>query len=417
MSLFGPGSRLALIDEVGIPEHDCDREYLPTRYETAMALGPIVVPVYEPYLTGQEKKYVDECLDSLWISKGPFTSRFETQFAQYIGASGATTVCNGTVALHLALLALGIGPGDEVIVPTLTYIASVNAIAYTGAVPVFADSLPSTWQLDPDDVRRKITRRTKAVMAVHLYGLPCDMDRLVRICRDNNLLLIGDCAEACGSYYKGRHVGTFGDIATFSFFGNKTITTGEGGMVVASDARVAERVIRLKSQGVSPTREYWHDILGFNFRMNNVSAAIGLAQLEMVDAILEKKRRVAAWYQAKLRGQPLEMQGEVADTRHSFWMCSALAADELTRDALRAHLRASGIETRPTFHPAHTMPVFRSEQRFPVAESIGRRGFSLPSYPALTEEIVDRVCCSIQQFYAVNRMALLARAASQRSSK
>jgi perosamine synthetase len=309
------------------------------------------------------------------------------------------------VALHLALLALGIGPGDEVIVPTLTYIASVNMIAHVGATPVFVDSLPSTWQLDPEDVRRKITDRTRAVMAVHLYGLPCDMKQLTKICSENGLFLIEDCAEAFGSSYAGRPVGTFGDIATFSFFGNKTITTGEGGMVVAQDGAVLDRVKHLKGQGVSPTREYWHDVLGFNYRMNNICAAIGLAQLEMVDTILEKKRRVAGWYRDKLRHLPLELQTEVEGTRHSFWMCSALAADEFTRDGLRAHLRQRGVETRPTFHPAHTMPVFHTNERFPVAEGIGQRGLSLPSYPALSEDLVDRVCASIEEFYDAHRMS------------
>ena len=178
-----------------------------------------MIPVYQPYLTGREKEYVNQCLDSTWISsRGEFISKFENRFAGYIQAEHATSVCNGTVALHLALAALGLGPGDEVIVPTLTYVASVNTIVQTGAKPVFVDSLEGTWQIDPDDVRRKITRRTKAVMAVHLYGLPCDMDPLMALCTEYGLHLVEDCAEAFGTYYKGRHVGTFGDIATFSFF-------------------------------------------------------------------------------------------------------------------------------------------------------------------------------------------------------
>lgn len=370
-----------------------------------MARNEILIPVYEPYFCGHEKSYVAEAVDSLWISKGPFISRFEAQFANYVGANHAATVCNGTAALHLALLALGIGPGDEVIVPTLTYIASVNAIAYVGATPVFADSLASTWQLDPDDVRRKVTGRTKAVLAVHLYGLPCDMDQLTEICEGNRLSLVEDCAEAFGSLYKGRHVGTFGDIATFSFFGNKTITTGEGGMVVARDAQLVEKARRLKEQGVSSTKEYWHDVVGFNFRMTNICAAIGLAQLEMADTILEKKRQIAGWYRERLRNQPLKMHAEIEGTRHSFWMCSALAGDEGTRDALRSHLRSCGIETRPTFHPAHTMPVFHSEQSFPQAESIGRRGFNLPSYPALTEDLVEQVCDAIKGFFSTHGKA------------
>jgi len=370
----------------------------------SVACDSIAVPVYQPYLHGREREYVTACIESLWISKGEFISIFEEKFAEYLACAHATTVCNGTAALHLALLALGIGPGDEVIVPTLTYIASVNMIAHVGATPVFVDSLPSTWQMDPDDVRRKLTNRTRAVMAVHLYGLPCDMDQLTKICQENGVWLIEDCAEAFGSSFAGRRVGTFGDIATFSFFGNKTITTGEGGMVVAKDAKLLDRVRHLKGQGVSPVLEYWHDVLGFNYRMNNICAAIGLAQLEMADTIMEKKRCIAEWYREKLHGEPLELQTEVEGTRHSFWMCSALAADQQVRDGLRAHLRRRRIETRPAFHPAHTMPVFHTTQRFPVAEGIGQRGLSLPSYPALTEDLVDHVCSSIGEFYDSNRM-------------
>lgn len=362
-------------------------------------MSPILIPVYQPYLCGREREYVDQCLASLWIAKGEFNHRFERQFEEYLGGCHATTVCNGTAALHLALLALGIGPGDEVLVPTLTYIASVNMIALAGATPVLVDAVGSTWQMDPDDVRRKVTSRTRAVLAVHLYGQSCDMDQLVAICKEKRLWLVEDCAEAFGSAYRGRSLGTFGDLATFSFFGNKTITTGEGGMVVSRNADLMEKVVHLKGQGVSPTREYWHDVLGFNYRMNNMCAAIGLAQIEQIDEILAKKRRIADWYREMLRDEPLELQGEAEGTLHSFWLCSALAADEDTRDALRAHLRVAGIETRPVFHPAHTMPVFRSDQPFPVAESISQRGFSLPSYPALTEELVAQVCSSIRDFY------------------
>lgn len=192
------------------------------------------IPIYRPDLNGNEKKYVTECLDTSWISsRGLFVNEFEARFAARINVEHAASVCNGTAALHVALMALGIGPGDEVIVPTLTYIAAVNAIAYTGATPVFADSLPSTWQIDPEDIRRHITARTRAIMPVHLYGQSCDMDSIVAIANEHRLFVVEDCAEAFGALYKGRHVGTFGDVATFSFFGNKTITTGEGGMVVS----------------------------------------------------------------------------------------------------------------------------------------------------------------------------------------
>lgn len=359
-----------------------------------------MIPIYQPYLRGREKEYLNQCLDSTWISsRGEFIERFEQAFSGYIGATYATTACNGTVAIHLALMALGIGPGDEVIVPTLTYIASVNMIAQAGATPVFADSLENTWQIDPEDVKRRITPRTKAVMAVHLYGLPCDMDALTAICEDHKLLLVEDCAEAFGTRYKGRHVGLFGDLATFSFYGNKTITTGEGGMVVARDEGIMQKVYHLKTQAVSPTREYWHDEVGYNYRMTNICAAIGLAQLEQAAAILEKKRRIAEWYREGLAGLPLMTHDELPDTAHSFWMCSIAVNDAAARQPLRNHLKQSGIETRPLFHPAHILPHYAVGQSFPVAESLSLRGINLPSYPGLTRADVDRVIDAIRAYF------------------
>lgn len=359
-----------------------------------------MIPVYQPYFSGREKEYVNQCLDSTWISsKGEFINRFELGFADFIGAEHATTVSNGTVAIHLALEALGIGPGDEVIVPTLTYVASVNTILQTGATPVFVDSLESTWQIDPEDVKRKISPKTKAVMAVHLYGLPCDMDPLVAICKEHQIFLVEDCAEAFGSSYKGQHAGTFGDIATFSFFGNKTITTGEGGMVVAKNKDILEKAYHLKNQGVSPTKEYWHDRVAYNYRMTNICAAIGLAQLENAPEILEKKRRIAEWYRQDLEGLPLKTHDEQPDTVHSFWMCSIAVDDSGNRSDLRSNLKNEGIETRPLFFPAHTMPHCAVDGHYPVAESIGARGINLPSYPGLKREDVSLVTKSIRNFF------------------
>ena len=237
------------------------------------------IPIYQPSLSGNERRYILECLDSTWISsKGKFIGEFERGFAGFVGVRHSATVSNGTVALHLALVALGIGPGDEVIVPTLTYIASVNAITYTGATPVFVDSLEDTWQMDPDDVRRKISPKTRAIMAVHLYGHPCDMDALQSIAREHSVYLVEDCAEAIGTLYRGKHVGTFGDVGTFSFFGNKTITTGEGGMVVTNDETLHERAVHFRGQGLAAHRQYWHDVIGYNYRMTNICAALGVAR-------------------------------------------------------------------------------------------------------------------------------------------
>lgn len=358
------------------------------------------IPVYQPSLNGNEKKYVNECLDSTWISsKGKFVNEFEDAFADYLGVKHATTVSNGTVAIHLALLALGIGEGDEVIVPTLTYIASVNAIAYTGATPVFVDSIKESWQIDPNDVIKKITPKTKAIMAVHLYGHPCDMDALVEICKKNDLFLIEDCAEAIGTMYKGKHVGTFGDISTFSFFGNKTITTGEGGMVVTNDATLYDRSVHFKGQGLAKHRQYWHDVIGYNYRMTNICAAIGLAQLEYIEEVLIEKKRVADTYRKLLENTTVVFHNPIGDdVYHSYWMCSILTQDAKQRDVLRVHLEKEGIETRPLFYPVHTMPMYSAQyQKHPVAENLGWRGINLPSYPGLKTVEIEFICNKIKE--------------------
>jgi len=349
------------------------------------------IPVYQPCLNANVKKYVNECIDSNWISshssKGSFISRFEQAFSSYAGCNYAATVCNGTVALHLALAALGIGPGDEVLLPTLTYVATANAVAYVGATPVFVDSLPSTWQMDPENAARRITARTKMILAVHLYGHPCDLDALTALCRKHNLLLVEDCAEAFGTTYKGKHVGTFGHAGTFSFFGNKTITTGEGGMVVCNEEKLYKRMTLLRGQGVSPTRHYWHEAIGYNYRMTNICAAIGLAQLEVADRILDQKRWIAKEYENRLCAVPLEFHREIGDIGHSYWMCSALTEQR-------------GIETRPFFYPVHFLPMYLSQESYPVAESLSLRGLNLPSFPDLTETNLSQICNCIQDFYS-----------------
>lgn len=357
-----------------------------------------MIPVYQPCLDGREKEYVNQCLDSTWISsKGEFITRFEHDFAKYVDAPFATTVSNGTVALHLALVALGVGPGDEVIVPTLTYIASVNTILQTGAIPVYVDADKATWNLDIEDLQRKITSRTRAVMVVHLYGLPCDMDSILKVCRENNLLLVEDCAEAFGAKYKGRHVGTFGDAATFSFFGNKTITTGEGGMVLFRNQSNYKMARHLKSQGVSEVREYWHDTLAYNYRMTNICAAIGVAQLERADEILRKKWRLAKLYQQQLSDLDVKFQEVSEVSIHSYWMNSIMVETPGLRDDLRKQLRASGVETRPLFPPAHTMPHTFSSGDFPASEYISARGMNLPSYPDLTDNQIEFICDVIKR--------------------
>lgn len=358
------------------------------------------IPVYQPSLAGNEKKYVNECLDSTWISsKGKFVNLFETAVAEYVGTRYAAAVCNGTVAIHLALSALGVGPGDEVIVPTLTYIASVNPIVMVGATPVFVDSQRDSWQIDPADIKRKITAKTRAIIVVHLYGHPAPMHEIMEIARQYDLFVIEDCAEAFGSLIGDQHVGTFGDMATFSFYGNKTITTGEGGMVLTNDGTLYDRSVRMKGQGLAKYRTYWHDILGYNYRMTNICAAIGLAQMEQVEQLITKKLALAASYEELLRPLPIETHSQTnADIRHTFWMYSILVADG-ERDTIMQKLAQVGIETRPVFYPVHTMPMYATRYaRHKVAEEISRRGINLPSWPDLTIEQIE---------YTVNALATI----------
>lgn len=365
------------------------------------------IPVYEPYFNGKEKEYVNDCLDSTWISsKGKYINMFEQAFSQYIGVQYSVAVTNGTVAVHLALLALGIGVGDEVIVPSLTYIATVNPVHYVGATPVFVDSIETTWQMDPDDIREKITDRTKAIIVTHLYGHPCDMDEIVKIAHEKGIFLIEDCAEAIGTQFAGKKVGGFGDIGCFSFFGNKTITTGEGGMLVTNDRTIAMRANSLKGQGLAMYREYWHDIVGYNFRMTNICAAIGLAQLENIEEVIEKKRIIAHWYAENLKGLPckllvgLDGQDGIVNT---YWMCTLILEDSGLREKLRERLKENGIETRPSFYPVHTMPMYSSKyQRLVVAEKLGWSGINLPSYPGLTQHDVVYICNVIKEFYTIS---------------
>jgi perosamine synthetase len=350
------------------------------------------IPVYQPELSGREREYVLDCVESGWISSiGKYTERFEQVVSQYTGSPHAIAVSNGTVAIHLALHCLGVGPGDEVIVPTFTYIASVNTIAQTGATPVFVDSLQGDWLIDPDDVKRKLTARTKAILPVHLYGAVCDMPAISSIAAENGLAVIEDCAEALGSSLDGQHVGTFGDIGTFSFFGNKTVTTGEGGMVLAKDDALAARLRKVKGQGQSLERRYWHDELGFNYRMTNICAAIGVAQMERIEAILQRKRRIAELYRAELANTPLEFQRLPSTVVSSEWLVSLLLPRGTDRDAVIRGLAADGIDSRPVFYCAHHMPMYETGATHEVAEDIASRGLSLPSYPALTDENVAMI--------------------------
>ena len=354
--------------------------------------GLPMIPVYRPELSGRERDYVLDCVDSSWISSiGVYIGRFEAQVAAATGAAAAIAVSNGTVALHLALHALGIGPGDEVIVPSFTYIASVNTIAQTGAVPVFAESRMDDWLLDPADVAARITPRTRAILPVHLYGLPCDMAALMPVARAHGLAVVEDCAEAFGTTLHGRHVGMDGNVGTFSFFGNKTVTTGEGGMVITDDAALALRMRQAKGQGQSFTRRYWHEVMGFNYRMTNIAAAIGCAQMERLGAILAAKRALAQRYHTLLADLPVTFQTVPPGVESAFWLVTLLLPDGIDRDRAMLSMAGSGVETRPVFTPAHHMPMYANGQHLPIADAIAARGLSLPSFPALSKAEIARV--------------------------
>jgi perosamine synthetase len=357
------------------------------------------IPVAAPVLAGREKEYVADCMESGWISSsGKYVELFESSFAEFCGVRHAVACCNGTVALHLALLALGVGTGDEVIVPTLTFVATANAVTYCGARPVFVDSEPETWNLDPAHVESKITPRTKGIIAVHLYGHPAEMDALRRIARRRGLFLLEDAAEAHGALYRGRRAGSLGDVAAFSFYANKIISTGEGGMVVTDDDALAARVRLLRGQGMDAERRYWFPVVGYNYRMMNIPAAIGLAQLERAAWHTQRRREVAEVYRRLLNDVPqLHGQAEREWVQHAFWMFTVIMSDEVRadRDALTARLYERGIETRPVFYPVHSLPPYREAARgeeFPVAERLARRGFSLPTWAGLSLDDLSYVC-------------------------
>ncbi|WP_375267704.1 DegT/DnrJ/EryC1/StrS family aminotransferase [Phenylobacterium sp.] len=365
---------------------------------------PSPIAVAAPMLDGNERDYVLECLESSWISSsGRFLDAFEAAFAERCGVRHAIATNNGTTALHLALLGLGIGPGDEVIVPDLTYIASANAVRYCGATPVFVDNERWTMNLDPALVTAKVTSQTRAIMPVHLYGHPVDMDPILALSEQHNLLVVEDAAEAVGARYKGRPVGGLGNCATFSFFGNKIITTGEGGMVTTNDDALAERLRLLRSQGMDPKRRYWFPVVGYNYRMTNLAAAIGLAQLERIDAHLAARRHVAQGYDARLKRLEDQVIRPVCEpwADHVYWMYTILLREPGRRDAVMAAMAKAGVETRPVFHPMHTLPpYFEADGYYPNADWCAGRGINLPTHGGLTEADLDRVVTALEEALA-----------------
>jgi perosamine synthetase len=352
------------------------------------------LPVASPAFSGNELRYVTECVLTNWISsRGRFVTEFERTFAKFCGVKHGVAVSNGTVALHLALVLAGLGPGDEVIVPTLTFVATANAVRHTGATPIFADSNPVTWTLDPADVERRITKRTKAVIPVHLYGHPCDMGPFMEMADRYRLFIVEDAAEAHGAAYKGRRVGSIGHIGCFSFFGNKIITTGEGGMLTTNDDGLAERARMLRDHGMSQTERYWHETVGFNYRLTNLQAAVGVAQMERIETLLAQRAAVGGHYKELLKGnQCIELPGEVPWAQPVTWLYTVLLQEGINRDQVIKRLESAGIDSRPCFYPVHSLPPYAVQERFPVAEALSRRGLSLPTWALMGQDQIERIC-------------------------
>jgi perosamine synthetase len=369
-----------------------------------------MIPVNEPLLDGNERKYLLECIESGWISsEGPFVERFESEFAARVGRKFGVAVCNGSAALEAAVAALKLGPGDEVIMPAFTIISCAAAVIRAGARPVLVDSDAATWNMDASHLAQRITPRTRAIMVVHIYGLPADMDPIMALARKHRLALIEDAAEMHGQSYRGKPCGSFGELSTFSFYPNKHVTTGEGGMVVTDDAALAERCRALRNLCFQPQQRFVHEELGWNFRLSNLQAALGLAQLERLDEFLRRKRAMGARYSRLLGGTkgiglPLD-RTEYAQS--VYWVYGLVLGPEIAFDAREAmrRLGEAGVATRPFFWPMHLQPVFQrmslfAGERHPVAETLGKRGFYVPSGLALTDAQIETVAQRVRELVA-----------------
>jgi perosamine synthetase len=361
-----------------------------------------IIPVCEPTLSGNELKYVSQCIESNWISSaGRFIIDFEREFAKVCGTKYGVATTSGTTALHLALVTMGLGPGDEVIVPTFTMIASANTVCHTGATPVLVDSEMETWNMDVSKIEEKITENTKAIMPVHTYGHPCDMDAVMALADKYELFVLEDAAEAHGAFYKGKRVGSIGDAACFSFYANKIITTGEGGMITTNNEELYQKAANIRDHAFSNDRHFWHKYLAFNFRMTNMQAAIGLAQVERFDELVQSRIENAKIYSSLLKDVPgIVTPPSTEGIKNVFWMYSILVEDEfgIPRDELRARLAKLGIETRTFFIPIHLQPLYFEKYKnesFPNAEELCLRGMYLPSSSNLTEMDIELICDSL----------------------
>jgi perosamine synthetase len=374
-----------------------------------------MIPVNEPLLDQRELEYVTECVRTGWISSaGRFIEEFEKKWAAYCGRRHGTAVSNGTVALQVAAACLELKPGDEVIMPTFTIISCALAVVYNGGVPVLVDCDPRTWCLDVDQVKNKITKRTRAIMPVHIYGHPADMDTILDLAEGHGLAVIEDAAEVHGAEYLSargkshpvwRRCGSFGTLSCFSFYANKLITTGEGGMVLTDDPILAEKARSLRNLCFQANRRFYHEELGFNFRLTNIQAALGLAQLERIEEIIARKRWMGQEYNRRLAGlKGLQLPVEESWARNVYWMYGIVLSEETGMDAtvVAQRLKQRGIETRPFFLGLHEQPVFHRKglflhERYPIAERIARQGLYLPSGLALTAEQLSETCDAVRE--------------------
>jgi perosamine synthetase len=365
-------------------------------------------PISQPSIGKREIEYVSDAVASGWVSSlGRYIEDFEKGFGAFCQTEYALAVSNGTTGLHLAVVSVGIGRGDEVIIPDLTFVATANAVTYTGATAVPVDIEPDTLCIDPDALRRAITPRTRAVIPVHLYGQPARMDRIVELAKEHGLDVIEDAAEAHGAEYHGRRVGSLGRCGVFSFYGNKIITTGEGGMLTTNDRELYLKAKRLRDHAMSAEKRYWHTEVGYNYRMTNLQAALGLAQLERIDAFLYKRRQIMEWYRAGLAGEAnLLLNRETDYGRNVYWMVCleviGMGAEE--REQLMRALKAKGVDSRPYFYPVSDMPMY-SRAETPVAHEVAQRGINLPSYFELTQEDVALICGAVRRAVGELRLA------------
>jgi perosamine synthetase len=360
-----------------------------------------MIPVSRPILGPNAKKYVNECIKTTWLSSnGPYVKKFEDQFAEYLGVKYAVAVTSGTNAMHCALAAVGVGPDDEIIVADFTYVASLYTPMYLGATPVLVDAKRDSWNMDEDQIEAKISKKTKAIMVAHMYGQPVNMTKVMEVAKKHNLKVVEDAAAALGAEWNGKKAGSMGDVGCFSLYANKTITTGEGGMAVTNNSKYAENLQRLRNMGEKPGRRFYHERLGYTYRMSNLQAAVGLAQIENVQKLMKRKREIGKLYDQLLgKTEKLQLPAHIPQAKNIFWMYGVLSQK---REEVRKFLLRNGIETREFHLPLHCQPVIKEaglfkNEKYPAADYLSKYGFYLPSGPDISDKEIRYVCQKLKE--------------------